>query len=85
MASNPPERRRVRMVLDLHADDWDELTAALDGVQVRIAEAKMRGEATVGITSGGYSSGFRLDIDEDESVTGDSYRAALKAYCEGRR
>lgn len=67
-------RRRLRLDLELDADSLDDLTAALR----QIAYDVDRDGTTVGRrVAGGVSTGYVLNLSCDESVTAESYRAAL--------
>ena len=70
-------RRRVVMKLEVGADSWEDLEETLQAILFRLAERKRRSEAALNITSGGYSSGFTLEADEDPTVDHDSYAAWL--------
>jgi len=71
--SNDRPRRRVRLTLDLGADSWNDLASALLGIAIRIDEAIERKEERVNIVSGSPSSGFLLHVDEDETITHESF------------
>src|SRR5690554_5134853 len=63
--TTPP--RRWRMKLDLQADTIDDMVAELDHIGFRLAVAAHKGESRIRVTSGGYLSGFVLDVDRSES------------------
>lgn len=73
-----PERPRRRFVLKLSlgADSYEEMTSAL----YNIAREFDRREIGKDMASGSPSSGFSLEWSEDESVTHDSYMAAIDEY-----
>lgn len=69
-------RRRVQLVLELGADDWQAAANAL----WNLAHQLDRGQCRQGCVSGGCDSGYVLKTNEDESVTHDSWYADLQAY-----
>jgi hypothetical protein len=76
-----PLRRRVAVLLQLGADSWEDVERAFTDMATRVALGEMRGVCT----SGGYSWGFHYEASEDESVTHDSYFAALTAWLDRER
>lgn len=68
-------QRRLRLNLDLGADDLRHLAEALRTIAIDL-ELTNREERTV--TSGGWSSGYHLELVlTDPEMTGDKYRALL--------
>lgn len=68
-------RRRCKLKLDLEADDVRELTVALENIARHIG----MGELTSRGFSAGYNSSYEYELSEDESITHESWRAALSA------
>ena len=73
----PPERR-LRLKLDLGADDLDELCGALRSIANEL-EIEDR-ETVTDRTSGGYGSGYHLTLSCDETMTGERFREELEAW-----
>lgn len=71
-----PPRRRVVCNLKIQADSIKDLTSALRCLETDIHMG------TRNCVSGGYSSGHILEIDEDESITHDSWFESLEAHLE---
>jgi hypothetical protein len=71
-----PPRRRVVCNLKIQADSIKDLTSALRCLETDIYTG------TRNCVSGGYSSGYILEIDEDESITHDSWFETLEAHLE---
>jgi hypothetical protein len=69
-------RRRIELVLTLGADSWEDAADALFNLAQEIERGRLRGRAV----TGGYSSGHTFESSEDETVTHDSYFAALDEY-----
>lgn len=76
-----PPRRRLRLVLELDADDLDEVVAALGN----IACSLVGGGEERQVTSGGWASGYHLTLTSDPEQTGDRYREQLSAWSAARR
>lgn len=72
--SDAAPRRRLEAVIRIGADDIHELVRAIDQISFDVDRG------TVRCVSGGPSSGWFIEITEDESVTHDSYFKALNAY-----
>lgn len=72
-------RRRVVVDIKLEGDDWDEIQRALHQLRTEIA---MSGSLSTSSVSGGYGSGWIVTSNEDDSITHDSWAAALDAYLE---
>lgn len=70
----PPERR-LRLTLDLGADDLDEIHSAL----IMIANSiDLDGREEREVTSGGWASGHHLKlVVTDPEMTGDRFRELL--------
>lgn len=75
-------RRRHQLSLTLEADDVDSLLASLRAIEhdLLIKERDHDWKHPVEITSGGYDSGWHLNITTDLTVTGDAYRDSLKTW-----
>lgn len=76
-------RRAYRLVLDLEADSWDELVSTVDRIGLELVQQPQR-EGTE-ITSGGYASGYHMEISHRAGQTGDRYRHELMQWCDERR
>lgn len=76
---NAPPRRRFRLVLDLHADNRDELDRVLTSLSFAVHD-----DSVTERTSGGFSSGYHLELDEDPAVDHTSYVQALAAWHQER-
>lgn len=74
--------RRLKLSLDLEADDLGELTSALENI---IIDLRIQGRDIRDVTSGGYGSGFHLELSCDPDMTGDQYRVLLSQWRESRR
>ena len=73
--------RRLRLGLDLGADDLDELCGALR----RIAnDLEIEAEEEHDQTSGGYADGYRLVLRCNPDQTGDKFRGELEAWRQAR-
>ncbi|SLJ86874.1 hypothetical protein SAMN06295987_101397 [Novosphingobium mathurense] len=71
-------RRRIVLNLEAGADSWEDLRDLLRRLETELA---MRGSLPPSMVSGGYSSGFILTADEDESITRESWAKENEAYC----
>lgn len=71
-------RRRIVLNLDAGADSWEDLRDLLRRLETELAT---RGTLPPSMVSGGYSSGFILVVDEDESITRESWTKENDAYC----
>ncbi len=79
----PPPHRRLRMKLDLEADDLDSLASAL---RTMANDFDIDGVETVlDRTSGGYDSGYHLSVACNPEQTGDRFREQLAAWAAERR
>lgn len=83
MSDIVPPKRRLRLVLDLGADDLEGVYRALrciaDDLSIEGLERRI-------VESGGYSSGYHLDLSvTDETMTGDRFREELSAWSKARR
>lgn len=77
--SDSPPRRRHEVRISIGADTWDEAKRVLEDILSSMDEhpdGRMSGG------SFGYASGHDVEATVDESVTHDSYHAALKAWLE---
>jgi hypothetical protein len=72
-----PPRRRVVAHIGIGADSREELLNALRAISFGIAAERMTDSV-----SGGVSYGWTVRIDEDESITHDSWYAELQAWLE---
>lgn len=75
MAKQNAPKRACRFVLDLQADNRQELADALYNIASRIE----RGEMTKGL-SGGYSSGYIYELVENDGPTHDEFVQQLSSY-----
>jgi len=71
----PGPRRRVVVKLQIGADSWDELRGIFRELETRLV---VDGRLSATCISGGYSSGYIMESDEDESITHDSWTEAGK-------
>jgi hypothetical protein len=74
--------RRLRIKVDLEADDIQELTRALDGISLDI---ERDGREERDVTSGGWGAGYHYSLTCNPDMTGDLYRDLLAHYVEQRR
>lgn len=79
-----PPHRRLRLVLDLEADDVLEMAAALEMLAMDIATRHIT-EQTRRYGSGGLTSGYQLTLTCDSAQTGDRYREQLSRWSVDRR
>lgn len=79
--------RRHQLTLKLEADDIPSLLSAIAAIEydLIVKEAEHDWTHPVEITSGGYDSGWHLNITSDLSIEGDAYRASLKAWSAANR
>lgn len=85
MADQPaPPNRRLRLELDLSADDLDEMAGALRRLANDIDAGELD-EETHEITSGGYATGYHLKLTCDPDQTGDRFREQLHEWSARRR
>jgi len=72
---------RRRIVVDIHlgADSWDAMVAALGQIHFELS-TREGGEQPLRITTGGCNVGWSIDGTVDESVTQDSYFAAIEEW-----
>lgn len=68
-------RRRLLLELELQADSVVDLVVALENFAIQVD----RGELTDGC-SGGYSTGSIYKLDEDKTITHESFVKALDEY-----
>lgn len=73
MADRP--RRAIEITLKLGADDWNAVRGAINHLAYQVAADGTLGNQV----SGGYSSGWTLDVSE-APITHDEWEAALNAY-----
>ena len=78
----PPPHRRLRLQVDLEADDLDTLTGALREIALDLHIEDREQRVRV---SGGYSAGYDLTLTCDQEQTGDRFRQQLEAWTEERR
>jgi hypothetical protein len=74
--------RRLRLTLDLEADNLGSLTVALENIARDLA---IDGRETREVTSGGYSASYHLVLTCDPDMDGDRYREVLAAWSTARR
>lgn len=70
-------RRRLRLDLNLEADDLDALASALRSIADDLV--LVRDEKRL-VTSGGFSSGYHLALDCDPEMNGVRYRFELAEW-----
>lgn len=75
-------RRRLRLLLDLQADSLEELATALTNIgrDLLIEDREEREK-----DSGGWASGYHLELTCDEQMDGDTYRSRLREWADDRR
>lgn len=83
MSVTDPPHRRLRLTLDLEADDLTSLTGALEALATNLLIADR--ESIPDYASGGYHSGFSYKLTCDPDQTGDRFRDQLAAWSEQRR
>lgn len=66
-------RRRVVCVLEIGADSRDDLVMTLEDIARRVGMDDLTEKGF----SAGYNSSYNYKLDEDESVTHESWSAAL--------
>jgi len=76
---DPGPKRRHRLVIDIGADDLEELACALGEIHFRVCEAVEGRELTM-VTSGGVTTGWHLEHTFDEDMTHDKYFEAVDAW-----
>ena len=74
--------RRMRLVLDLEADDLDGLARSLGFIADDI---EREGRTVREVTEGGSTAGFHLVIGEDPEVSAESFQADLAEWSAARR
>lgn len=82
-AAGPPQRR-LRLVLDIEADDLTELAVALEMLAMDIATGQIT-EQTRRYASGGLTSGYGLTLTCDQDQTGGRYREQLSEWVRARK
>lgn len=82
MTLNAPHRK-YELTLTLNADDWRALLGAIRHIEFELT-VKSEFDAPVHIVSGGYDSGWTLDVAIHPGVTHESYVTALHAYLDAR-
>lgn len=72
-----PPRRRIAAKIEIEADSWRELRVALRQLETKMVEdgGKLRSHV-----SGGYSSGWIVTANEDESITHETWERDLDAH-----
>lgn len=75
--------RRLRLNLDLEADDLDSLTSAM---RIMANDLDVEGqEVVLDRTSGGYDSGYHLTVTCNPEQTGDRFREQIATWAAARR
>lgn len=87
MTTNPAmsqvPHRRLRLVMDLEADDVAVLVDELYNIAEKIRD---NGSEVQSSTSGGNQHGYHFDLTvTDEAMTPERYREELSAWVEARR
>lgn len=77
--------RRIRVRLDLEADDVSAVIDTFDEIQHTLAQKDDIGEETADVVSGGYSSSWRLDMTCDTEQTPERYREQILAWKASQR
>lgn len=76
--NDPAPNRRLHLLLDLHADDLDEIRRVLEQIALDfIIEPR---ENIDNLTSAGWASGHHLTLKCDPAMDHDKYIAALDAW-----
>lgn len=81
MADELPQRR-LRLQLDLQADDLHEMAGALQSLAV---DLEVDGREQREVTTGSYAWGGHLTLDVDEDQDHDRYYAQLRAWMQQRQ
>lgn len=81
---DPPPNRYWRLVLDLHADSWIDVTRCLDEIQRAASEHGGEGYASAyETTSGGAASGYQVELICTDD--GEDYHLELNRWLERRK
>lgn len=72
-----PPRRRIAAKIEIEADSWRELRVALRQLETKMVEDGGKLHSHV---SGGYSSGWIVTANEDESITHETWERDLDAH-----
>lgn len=84
-AAEAVPRRRVVCKIEIGADSWREAANALDAIAFRLWEANDKKEPQVSVVSGGPTSGWSLDGDEDMGISHETYIGSIEAWLAERR
>lgn len=78
-----PPKRRLKLTLDLDADDLDGIYDALRSIAT---DTILDGREEREITSGGCDSGYHLNLTvQDAAMTGDRFRTELAVWMATRK
>lgn len=80
VAAKPP-RRRIVAKIEIEADSWRDLRGALRQLETDMV---VNGGVLRNVVSGGYSSGWIVTADEDESITHETWERDLKAHLQAK-
>ncbi len=81
-----PPKRRLRLLLELGADDLDELRSALGQIAHDLTSGEMNPPGFVAqSTCGGVGHGWHYELTDDELTTPEQFQARLAAWREARR
>lgn len=73
----PPPKRRLRIVLDLHANDWSALSDAWGDIRHAVFL-----DGSTNATLGGSDAGWHVEVTDNPDMTPERYRAALNEWRE---
>lgn len=80
---NAPDHRKYELALTLNADSLDEIERVFSQIVLDciVEHDSLSGSGKIVDThSGGWSSGYSLQITHDPDMTGDRYRDELKEW-----
>lgn len=73
-----PPRRRVKTTIKIQADSWEDMRGALRCIQTDLA---ISGGSFSNSVAEGYSFGWIITSDEDETITHESWAEENDLYC----
>lgn len=77
MTDTKKPRRRIVADIKIEADSWDALEGHLRSL---LTDMVIHERLPVSSISGGYSSGHIISVDEDETITHESWEVELEAF-----